>query len=296
MKTITIAEIGINYAYGDDKKCFIQHAKDLIYQSLLAGFDYVKFQKRNPDICVPEDQKNTLKSVPWNDEKITYLQYKKDIEFSIDEYSELVDCANNMGIGIFSSVWDIDSVLDASKKTTRIDKFNKTSHNNGVILKIPSALITDTELLKIARKHSDILMISTGMSSEKEIEYAIKIGNPDVVFHTNSEYPSPIEDLNLNYINHLKNKYPNIIIGYSGHDFGISTTIATVAMGVTVIERHVTLDRNLWGSDQLASVEPVGMYKLIKGIKELEIAMGDPYINDRIITEGEILKRKTLRK
>jgi len=291
MKTITIAEIGINH------NCDINLAKQMIDIAKYAGFTYVKFQKRNPYLAVPKDQKTKPKRVPWREEETTYLQYKLDIEWTIPQYTELVSYAHNVGIGIFSSVWDVDSVNEMKMFTTKIHPVlkNKVNLNKdyGIILKIPSPHLTNISLIKEARKHSDILMISTGMSTEKQIETAIKEGKPDVVFHTNSTYPAPVNELNLNYITHLKKKYPNIIPSYSGHEYGITTTFAAIMLGAEIIERHVTIDRTMWGSDQMASVEPIGQFKLIKGIRELELAMGNG--GPRQILQSEMTKLKSLR-
>jgi len=132
------------------------------------------------------------------------------------------------------------------------------------------------------------------MSEEKEIENAVEIGDPDVIFHTNSVYPSPVEDLNLNYITWLKEKYPQKEIGYSGHEYGLVSTFATAAMGVSWVERHITLDHAMWGSDHRSSLEPSGVFKLTKGIRELEKSFGE--IGPRVCSEKEVEKRKSLRK
>ena len=266
----TIAEIGINHN-GD-----VNVAKKLIDAAHIAGFDYVKFQKRNPDVCVPEHQKDIIRDTPWG--KMTYLDYKHKIEFGKLEYDEIDKYCKEKGIGWFASVWDSDSVNFMTQYTD--------------IAKIPSALITDKELPIYAREKFNTLIISTGMSTEEEVEECVKYSNPDVVMHTNSTYPSPINELNLNYINWLKTKYGKEV-GYSGHEYGLVTTFATVPMGVTWIERHVTLDRTMWGSDHLASIEPAGMMKLIKGIRDIENAMGS--ISSRVLMDSELSKRKTLR-
>lgn len=265
-----IAEIGINHNGSLDI------AKNLIDAAVLAGFNYVKFQKRNPDLCVPEEQKNLIRSTPWGE--ITYLAYKNHIEFGKEEYDE-IDCyCKEKGIGWFASAWDISSIDFMSKYTD--------------IIKIPSALITNKELIIHARKTFKFLIISTGMSTEEEIEKCVSICSPDVIMHTNSTYPSPVNELNLNYINWLKDKYKKEV-GYSGHEYGLITTMATVPMGATWIERHVTLDRTMWGSDHMASVEPAGMMKLIKGIRDIESALG--VSSKRIIMDSELLKKKSLR-
>jgi len=267
-----IAEIGINHNGSVDV------AKQLIDVATIAGCQYVKFQKRNPDICVPEEQKYTRRDTPWGN--MTYLEYKYKLEFDGSQYDELVSYADSKGIGIFASVWDKDSV-DFMRKYTST-------------MKVPSALINDTDLVLYARDISDYLMISTGMSNEKEIEEAVRIGSPDLIFHTNSAYPSPIEELNLNYINTLKDKYPDREIGYSGHEYGLVPSFSAVALGVTWVERHITLDRTMWGSDQLASIEPIGLMKLTKGIRDIEKSMGSG--GPRVVSDCELPKREELRK
>ena len=266
-----IAEIGINHNGSLDM------AKQLIDVSKVAGCDYVKFQKRTPDICVPEAQKNKLKKTPWGE--MTYLEYKRKIEFGLREYSEIDKYCKSVGMKWFASVWDNPSVDFMSEFTD--------------IGKIPSALITNEELMLYSRKKFRKLLISTGMSTENEVVEAIKVGKPNVVFHTNSSYPSKEEELNLEYINYLKIKYPNVDIGYSGHEYGLATTFATIPMGASWIERHVSLDRRMWGSDQSASVEPHGLIKLVRGIRNIESALG--YYGPRRLLDSELEKRKTLR-
>ncbi len=270
-KTKIIAEIGINHN-GD-----INIAKKLIDVALIAGCDYVKFQKRSPDICVPEAQKNKKRDTPWGVMK--YIDYKKKIEFEKEEYDKLYDYIKDKPIELFSSVWDKPSVDFMSRYTS--------------ITKIGSALITDLDLCKYARDNAEILIISTGMSTEEEIETCINICNPDVIMHTNSSYPSKIDELNLSYIQYLKNKYPDKEIGYSGHEYGLVTTFASVALGSSWIERHITLDRTMWGSDQLASVEPIGLMKLVKGIRDIDKSIG--VAAPRKVLGSELSKRKSLR-
>lgn len=272
-KTNIIAEIGINHN-GSLDIC-----KDLISLSKVAGCQYVKIQKRNPDLCVPENQKNKIRSTPWGD--MTYLDYKKRIEFSDDQIQELYDYSNNLGITFFASVWDKDS-LDIMKKYHSITK-------------IPSALITDLDLCKYARDNFDKLIISTGMSTEEEIEKCVQVCDPDIIMHTNSTYPSVVENLNLNYITWLKNKYPNKQIGYSGHEYGLVTTFASVVLGSSWIERHITLDHNMWGSDHLSSLEPAALLKLVKGINDIENSMRFCPA-PRILFGDEKIKRESLRK
>jgi len=269
MNVKTIAEIGINHNGS------IEITKRLIDASVLAGFDYVKFQKRNPDVCVPEHQKSIMRDTPWG--RITYLEYKYKLEFGKKEYDIIDEYCKEKGIGWFASVWDKDSVDFMSQ-------YNDIS-------KIPSALITNTELCEYSREKFSKLLISTGMSTQKEIDVAIQASKPDVVFHTNSTYPSPISELNLNYINWLKEG--SFDVGYSGHEYGLTPTFAAVALGATWIERHITLARTMWGSDQMASVEPIGMMKLINGIRDIESALGT--VGPREVLGSELSKRKSLR-
>jgi len=271
MRCNIIAEGGINHNGSIDL------AKQLIDAAVVAGCDYIKWQKRNPDVCVPESQKDKLRSTPWGD--MTYLDYKKKIEFSKSQYEEIFEYCYDR-IQCFSSVWDKDSVDFMSSFTN--------------ITKIPSALITNTELCKHAREKFDILIISTGMSTEEEIVECVEECNPNVIMHTNSTYPSPVNELNLNYIKHLESRWPKAEIGYSGHEYGLVTTFAAVAMGASWVERHVTLDRTMWGSDQLASVEPQGIIKLVKGIRDIEKSLGSG--GPRTLLESELNKRSILRK
>lgn len=277
MKTKIIAEIGINHN-GD-----IEIAKQLILVAKAAGCDYAKFQKRNPDICVPEEQKSLMRKTPWGE--ITYLEYKWKTEFGEKEYDEIDRFCKEIGINWFASVWD----------KTSVDFMTKYKTDLGTTMKIPSALITDLDLCEYAREKSDCLMISTGMSTEEEIRSCIEVCNPDVIMHTNSTYPCPVEELNLNYITWLKNTYPEKEIGYSGHEYGLVTTFATIPMGVTWIERHITLDRGMWGSDHSASIEPSGLFKLVKGVRDIENSLSIPTA-PRKLFGGELSKMKSLRK
>ncbi len=273
MRTNIIAEIGINHN-GSIELC-----KKLMLLAKVAGCDYAKIQKRNPDVCVPESQKQILRKTPWGE--MTYLDYKKRLEFSEEQLTDLFSYANQIGIHFFASVWDKDS-CDVMAKFTDIAK-------------IPSALINDLELCAYARYKFKTLIISTGMSTEAEIEACVAACSPDVIMHTNSTYPCPVKDLNLNYIHWLKDKYPLAQIGYSGHEYGLVTTFAAVAMGATWVERHITLDRTMWGSDQNSSIEPSELIKLVKGIREIEYACLYPP-GSRQQFSGEEEKKRSLRK
>lgn len=268
-----IAEVGINHNGS------MELAKELIMLSKVAGADYVKIQKRNPDVCVPEHQKSKRRNTPWGE--MSYIEYKYKIEFDEEQIKELCEYSKSIGIEFFASVWDKDSVELMAKYTT--------------IGKMASASITDLELCKYARDHFDTLIISTGMSTEEEIEACVEACKPDVIMHTNSTYPCPVEDLNLRYINWLQEKYPDAEIGWSGHEYGLVTSFASVAMGATWVERHITLDRGMWGSDQKSSVEPSGLIKLVKGIRDIEKATQyEPAPRKQFA--GESAKRESLRK
>lgn len=271
-KSTVIAEIGINHN-GSMDLC-----KKLIMAAQISGCKYAKIQKRNPDICVPEAQKSKIRSTPWGE--MSYLDYKWRLEFSEQQIKELCEFATLIGITFFASVWDKDSV-DTMAKYSKISK-------------IPSALITDLDLCSYARSKFDQLIISTGMSTEEEIEECVKICKPDVIMHTNSTYPCPPEDLNLKYILHLQEKYPTAAIGYSGHEYGLVTTFAALAFGAKWIERHITWDRTMWGSDQSSSVEIPGLLKLVKGADAVLKAVQYPP-GPRRQFEGETSKKKSLR-
>lgn len=270
-KVKTIGEIGIN-ANGD-----VGIAFQIIKAAAFAGFDYVKFQKRNPDKCVPEGQKSKIRQTPWGE--MTYMDYKYKMEFNLEEYQQ-IDCfCQNNNIRWFASVWDLDSAEFMTQFTD--------------IVKIPSALITHKGLLKYCRDNFRTVIISTGMSEEKEVSEAIDICNPSVVMHCCADYPAKSEDLNLLYMKYLRQHYGRRI-GYSGHEEGLTTTFAAVAMGAEWIERHITLDHSMWGSDQRASIDPIGMIKLIKGIRDIESAMNG--YGERKVLDCEKSKRESLRK
>ena len=274
MKTYIIAEIGINHN-GD-----INIAKKLIDIASVAGCDAVKFQKRNPDICVPEHQKSQPKSTPWGD--MTYLEYKYKMEFDKLQYDEIDEYCNVKNISWSASPWDLDSL-------EFLDQYDIP------FIKIPSAMLTNDELLKNSAKTGKKVILSTGMSTLVEIDHAVDILKNNsknyAILHCNSSYPASLEDLNLSCIQTLKDRY-DCEVGYSGHEFRLGTSVAATYLGATIIERHITLDRTMWGSDHLASVEPQGLIKLTKGIRELEIALGDGIID---LTDSELQPRKKLR-
>jgi N-acetylneuraminate synthase len=272
-----IAEIGINHN-GD-----INIAKRLIDISAAAGCNAVKFQKRNPDVCVPEHQKNVLRDTPWG--KMTYLEYKYKVEFNKEEYDEIDSYCKQQGIAWSASPWDIDSL-----------KF--LEQYDLPFIKIPSAMITNKKLIKAAGETGKKIIISTGMSTPEEIDEAVHelevhCEYKDIaILHCNSTYPAPLNELNLSCIKTLKEKYKHIAIGYSGHEFRLGTSVSAVYFGAEIIERHVTLDRTMWGSDHMCSLEPQGLFKLVSGIRELEQAHGDGKIK---VTDSEKPVRKKLR-
>lgn len=274
-KTHIIAEIGINHNGS------LEIAKRLIDVAVLSGCDSVKFQKRNPDVCVPEDQKTKLRETPWG--TMTYLEYKYKVEFNKDEYDEINRYCKEKDIKWSASPWDIDSL-------------NFLSQYDLPYIKIPSAMLTNNELLSKTISTKKKIILSTGMSTEKEIDSAVELlsknGNTNFcLLHCNSQYPAPLEELNLSAIQTLKAKY-GCEVGYSGHEFRLGTSVAAVYLGATIIERHITLDRTMWGTDHLSSVEPQGLIKLVKGIRELELSFGDGQLN---CTAGELEIAKKLR-
>jgi len=275
-RTYIIAEIGINHN-GD-----LETAKRLIDVAVMSGCDAVKFQKRNPDVCVPEHQKDVIRETPWG--TMTYINYKYRMEFGEAEYDEIDDYCADKGIEWSASPWDLDSLeflMDYDIPW----------------IKIPSAMLTNHILLKKAAQTGKKIILSTGMSSEEEVDTAAGMldtyaSGGYALLHCNSSYPAKLEELNLATICTLADKYPNAQVGYSGHEFRIGTTVATVYLGAQVLERHITLDRTMWGSDHLASVEPQGLIKLVKGVRELEIALGAGEIE---VTPSEVAPRKKLR-
>lgn len=273
-KTYIIAEIGINHNGS------LVTAKKLIDIAAASGCDAVKFQKRNPDVCVPDHQKSVIRDTPWG--SMTYLDYKKKIEFGKAEYDEIDSYCKGKGVAWSASPWDLDSLEFICQYDIPF-------------IKMASASLTDDELLKRAARTGKKIIISTGMSTEEEIDKAVFILKNHTknysILHCNSSYPAPLEELNLSCIKTLKQKY-DCEVGYSGHEFRLGTTVAAVYLGATIIERHVTLDRTMWGSDHMASVEPQGLFKLVSGIRELEGSYGDGIIS---VTESEEKIKNKLR-
>lgn len=269
-----IAEIGLNHN-GD-----INIAKELILKAKEAGCDAVKFQKRTPEVCTPRDQWDIERDTPWG--RMKYIDYRYKVEFGEKEYQIINDYCNELGVVWFASCWDEPSV-------DFLEQFQP------MLYKAASASLTDLDLLKKKMATGKPLIISTGMSTMDEINTAIQtIGTNNLaIAHATSTYPCKPEELNLRMIQTLQGMFPNCSIGYSGHETGLATTLATVALGATFIERHFTLDRSMWGSDQSASVEPGGMQRLVKDIRDIEAAMGDGV---KKVYESEMGPRAKLRR
>ena len=274
-KPYFIGEIGINHN-GDT-----QITKRLIDAANACQWDCVKFQKRNPDVCVPEHQKSIMRDTPWG--RMSYLDYKYKVEFGKKEYDMIDKYSKEKPIDWTASVWDLDSL-------------NFMSQYNVPFLKIPSALITNTELLVETAKTKIPLVISTGMSTLEEIDSAvnliIKNGVNPIIMHCNSSYPTPKKELNLRVIETLRKRY-GTEIGYSGHEEDLEPTVIAVSLGAKLIERHITISHDMWGTDQKSSLEVIAMDMLRKRCMEVEDMLGS---YDKVVTPSELPIRKKLRK
>lgn len=268
-----VAEIGINHN-GD-----LYNAKKMIDAAVRSGVDAVKFQKRTPELCVPPNQRSQMRETPWG--YITYLDYRYKVEFGETEYREIDNYCRKMGITWFASVWDEPSV-------DFLEEFSPLCY------KIPSASLTDHDLLHHMRKTGRPLILSTGMSTMEEIRQAVAVLGEDnlIICHATSTYPCEPEELNLQMIQSLRQTF-SCPIGYSGHEVGLVTSVVAVALGACLVERHITLDRALWGSDQAASVEPGGFDRLVKYIRVTEQALGDGI---KKVYDSELPSRNKLRR
>jgi len=269
-----IAEIGINHNGSMDI------AKKLIDGAKATGCDAVKFQKRTPEICVPKDHWYIERDTPWG--RMTYIDYRHKVEFNKDEYSEIDKYCKEKNIVWFASCWDEEAV-------DFIEQFDVP------IYKTASASLTDTDLLIKHKQLNKPIIVSTGMSTLEEIEAAEKIFNKKniLIAHSTSAYPCANNELNLKMITTLREKYPTIPIGYSGHETGLAPTWASVALGASFVERHITLDRAMWGSDQAASVEINGFNRLVRNIRDIEIALGDGI---KKVYQSELSQKAKLRR
>ena len=274
-KPYLIAEIGINHN-GD-----MQIAKRLIDAANACGWNAVKFQKRVPDIAVPEEQKSVMRDTPWG--RMTYLEYKKRVEFEKEQYDYIDSYCKEKPIDWSASPWDMPSLQFLLQYDVPF-------------IKIASATMTDDDILTEAAKSGRVIILSTGMSEENEIDHAVNLmekhsqGNY-ILMHTNSAYPAAHKDLNLKVIEAFRNKY-DCIVGYSGHEMDLEPTVAAVVMGAKVIERHVTLSHEMWGTDQKASLEVQAMAMLEGRVSDIDDMMGDGV---RTVGEAELPVRKKLR-
>ena len=250
-----VGEIGINHN-GD-----VETARKLIDAAKSAGCDAVKFQKRTPEICVPKDQWDIIRETPWG--TMTYIDYRRRIEFGQDAYEEIDAYCKQEDILWFASPWDIPSV-------DFLAGFSPPCY------KVASASLTDDDLLVRIRREGVPVILSTGMSTMEQISHAVDVlGDEDlVVLHCTSSYPARNDELNLRMIETLSSEF-GVPIGYSGHETGLQASLAALTLGACMIERHITLDRAMWGTDQAASLEPHGLARLVRDIRVIESALGD---------------------
>jgi len=251
-----IAEIGLNHN-GD-----VELAKRLIDVAADAGADAVKFQKRTPEIATPEHMRDIPRETPWG--TMTYLEYRYRVEFDRDQYIEISDHAMLRGLEWFASPWDEPSVAF-------LEDLGVHAH------KVASASLTDHDLLRALRDTGKTVILSTGMSTMDEIDAAIDVLGTErlLLMHATSTYPMEPGEANLRMIPALRERFPGVPVGYSGHERGLQISLAAIALGAVAVERHITLDRTMWGSDHAASLEPAGLQHLVRDIRVIESALGD---------------------
>lgn len=269
-----IGEIGLNHN-GD-----VEVAKRLIDVAAESGAQAVKFQKRTPEIATPEHMRDVPRETPWG--TMTYLDYRRRVEFGEHEYLEIASYALRAGIDWFASPWDVPSV-------EFLEGLGVVAH------KVASASLTDLELLAALAETGKPVILSTGMSTIEEIDRAVETVGTDrlVLMHATSSYPMPAEEANLRMIETLRGRFPGVPVGYSGHEHGLQISLAAVALGAVAVERHITLDRAMWGSDQAASLEPQGFAHLVRDIRIIGDAMGDGV---KRVFPGEEAPRAKLRR
>ena len=250
-----VGEIGINHN-GD-----IGIVKKLVDVAATTGLNAVKFQKRTPELCVPRDQWDIERDTPWGVMK--YIDYRHKVEFDQSEYQEISDYCASKGIDWFASPWDEEAV-------DFLEGFDT------VCYKIASASVTDIPLLEKIRSTGRPVIMSTGMSTMDEIRTGVDTLGRDnlLICHSTSAYPCDVSELNLRMIGTLAEEF-GVPIGYSGHETGLTTSVVAASLGACLVERHITLDRAMWGSDQSASVEPQGVARLVRDIRVVESALGD---------------------
>ena len=252
-----IAEAGINHNGN------LENAFQLIRMAKNAGCDAVKFQKREPEICVPIEMRSVMRDTPWG--VMSYFDYKKKIEFGEFEYREIDRYSKELGITWSASAWDIQSL-------EFLDKFDLEFN------KVASALTTNLEFLERVADRGKLTYVSVGMCTYEDIDSAVEIFKakkcPIVLMHTISNYPADESQLNLRMIETLKERY-KIPVGYSGHESSVTPSIVAATLGAVAIERHITLDRAMWGTDHAASLEFTGLNNLVGSIRKIEIVLGD---------------------
>jgi len=257
-KPLIVAEIGINHN-GD-----LTIAKSLISLAHNFGADYVKFQKRTPNLCVPTAVKDTIVSTVFG-HQMKYIDYKNKMEFTEGQYKEIDEYCLTQNIKWFASVWDVPSV-------EFVKKFNHP------FIKIPSAVVTNNSVLRACRDTKIPCILSTGMSTREEIDSAVDVlgGNLEYILHTTSSYPTPNNEMNMNKITTLKHLYGDRFkIGFSNHSSDIIYLLQAYIMGAELLEFHITLDRNMLGTDQLASIGPTGFDRIVKHVNNIERGFGD---------------------
>ena len=254
-KVYVIAEIGINHNGSEN------HARKLIDQAYRSGCHAVKFQKRNPDLCVPEAQKDLKRETPWG--VMTYLEYKWKIEFSVEQYQSLRKYTKSLGMDFIVSCWDEQSVDDI-ENNVEVDYH-----------KVASALVTDISFLEKLASTGKPTILSTGMCTPEQVDAAVKALAPSLkyVLACTSTYPSSVDEVNLKYIHTLKDTYPNIKAGFSNHHSGLVACLGATALGSECIEFHITDDRTQFGTDQASSIEHSD--ELVRQINILSTMLGD---------------------
>jgi N-acetylneuraminate synthase len=269
-----IAEIGLNHNGS------VELAKQLIDVAADAGAQAVKFQKRTPEISTPEHMKSVMRETPWGE--MTYLEYRYRVEFDREQYIEIGDHATLRGLDWFASPWDVPAV-------EFLEELNVVAH------KVASASVTDLELLSALAATGKPIILSTGMSTMDQIAAAVDVLGTDrlIMLHATSTYPLPAEETNLRMLATLRGAFPGVPVGYSGHERGLQISLAAIALGATAVERHITLDRAMWGSDHAASLEPIGFEHLVRDIRIIETAMGDGV---KQIFPGELAPMAKLRR
>jgi len=288
MRTHVIAEVGINHNGS------VNIARQLIAAAADAGADSVKFQKRTPEQCVPRAEWVKPKETPWG--TMPYIEYKRRMEFDVPTYVALFKYARSLDLQPFFSVWDQAALSDALAVQDKLGQWRLPW------LKLPSAKLTDHALLRtttsVAHALNIKLLLSTGMSTSDDVLGAYKVATQALaadaitLLHCHSAYPAPTDELNLQTLTWLRRCFPRSPVGYSGHEFGLEPTVWAVVLGATVVERHITLDHDMWGTDQRASVPPDAFKRMVQHIRAAEQALGSP---NKRLWDSELPARTKLR-